>query len=204
MGAAFAAALCLASLVLAIFGTGVRGTDAALFATGRFSFLLFWPAYAGGAAAALFGPVFHPLRRNGREFGLAFASAHVVHMGLVAWLCYIGAVPGLRTFVFFGVAAVWIYLLAALSLPGLRARLDDRTWWLLRILGLNYIAYAFARDFVQFRLGGARHMVEYVPFAALAIGGPVLRLAAFGARIGQTRRAPTAAAPPAPRPAAAP
>jgi hypothetical protein len=189
MGAAFAAALCLAAAVLAILGAGVHGTNVALFATGRLSFLLFWPAYAGGAMAVLFGPAFQPLRRNGREFGLAFASAHLVHMGLVARLCTIGATPALGTFVFFGVAAVWTYVLAALSLPGLRARLDDRSWWWLRTIGLNYIAFAFARDFVKLPFGGPKHMVEYVPFAALAIAGPVVRLAAFVARIGQTRRA---------------
>jgi hypothetical protein len=188
MSAAFAAALCLAAAVLAILGTGVRGTDAALAATGRLSFLLFWPAYAGGAMAALFGSAFQPLRRNGREFGLAFASAHVVHLGLVAWLCYIGAAPGLGTFVIFGVAAAWVYLLALFSVPGLHARLDARTWWWLGTIGLNYIAYAFARDFVKLPLGGAKHTVEYVPFAALAVAGPLMRLVVFVLRIGHIPR----------------
>jgi hypothetical protein len=47
--------------------------------TVRFSFLLFWPAYAGSALWALFGQTFLPLKRRGREFGLAFASVHRPH-----------------------------------------------------------------------------------------------------------------------------
>ena len=54
IGSAFCAALGLAALVLAALGPGERGTIAALQVTARFSFLLFWLAYAGGAMTALF------------------------------------------------------------------------------------------------------------------------------------------------------
>lgn len=93
MGSAFCVALGLATLTLAALGSGEQGTIAALKVTARFSFLLFWLAYAAGAMTTLFGPAFGPLKRRGREFGLAFASAHLVHLGLVAWLTYIGAAP---------------------------------------------------------------------------------------------------------------
>jgi len=105
MAAAFCAALGLAALVLAALGTGERGTDVALQVTARFSFLLFWAAYTAGAMTALFGPAFEPIKRRAREFGLAFASAHLVHLALVAWLTYIGHVPPRGVFVFFGVAS---------------------------------------------------------------------------------------------------
>jgi hypothetical protein len=78
MGCAFCAALALATIVLAVFGLGERGTDVALQATARLSFLLFWPAYAGGGLATL-GSVFAFLPHRARDFGLAFASAHLVH-----------------------------------------------------------------------------------------------------------------------------
>ena len=45
IGSAFCAALSLAALVIAALGPGERGTDVALEATARLSFLLFWPAY---------------------------------------------------------------------------------------------------------------------------------------------------------------
>jgi hypothetical protein len=86
MGSAFCASLGLATLVLATLGPGEHGTVAALQVTARFSFLLFWLAYTAGAMTTLFGPAFEPLKRRGREVGLAFASAHLVHLGLVAWI----------------------------------------------------------------------------------------------------------------------
>jgi hypothetical protein len=55
----------------------------ALRLTARWSFLLFWMAYTGSAMGALFGPAFEVLARRGREFGLAYAAAHLIHLGLV-------------------------------------------------------------------------------------------------------------------------
>ncbi len=194
MTLAFAAALVLAAFVMLVLGTGVRGTDAALAATARLSFLLFWPSYAGGAMASLFGSAFQPLRQHGRTFGLTFAAAHLVHLGLVGWLCYIGAVPSTGTFVVFGIAVGWIYLLAVFSFQPTHRLLNAQSWWLLRTLGLNYIAYAFAIDFLRHPFsGGLRHMVEYVPFALLAVLGPAVRLAAFARRLARPAWAPTQA-----------
>ena len=85
MGAAFLIAFALAAIVLAIFGAGERGTELALRVTARWSFLLFWLAYAGGAMAMLWGQRLGGLARRRRELGLAFASAHLVHVGLVLW-----------------------------------------------------------------------------------------------------------------------
>src|SRR6202142_3557604 len=151
MAAAFCAALGMAVLVLAVFGTDERGTDIALQVTARFSFLLFWPAYAAGAMLALFGPIFEPFKGRAREFGLAFASAHLVHLALVAWLSYIGHAPSGGVFVFFGVAVLWTYLLALFSIRRLQQALGSRGWWFLRVVGLNYIAYAFAVDFLKYQ-----------------------------------------------------
>lgn len=64
--AGFCAAFLLAACVLGVAGTNEKGIKAALAATGRLSFLLFWPAYTGSALVTLFGPRFQPIRRNGR------------------------------------------------------------------------------------------------------------------------------------------
>jgi hypothetical protein len=177
---AFCAALLLASAVLAMAGVGEKGTDTALAATGRFSFLLFWPAYTGKALATLFGSRFRPLQKNGREFGLAFASAHIVHLGLVGWLCYIGAIPGVGTFIIFGIAAFFLYLLAILSINRLRLALGQTSWWWIRVIAMNYILYAFAHDFLRHPFtGGINHVVFYVPFAILVVLGPLLLLVSF-------------------------
>jgi hypothetical protein len=190
IASAFCAALGLAGLVLAALGPGERGTDVALQLTARLSFLLFWPAYAGSAMTALFGPAFAPLKQHAREFGLAFASAHLIHIALVVWLTYIGAAPPLGTFVFFGIAALWIYLLALFSIARLQQTLSSKSWWLLRVVGLNYIAYAFAVDFLKApQFGSIKYLVGYLPFAVLSVVGPMLCLAAF-----VRRAAPTALA----------
>jgi hypothetical protein len=186
MGAAFGVALSLAAAILAILGPGEESIRVALDVTARWSFLLFWMAYAGGAIATLFGPAFAPLGRRGREFGLAFASAHLVHIGLVAWLWLILNRAPLQggLLVFFLVAIIWTYLLAALSFGLWSEALGPRLWRLLIFLGLNYILLAFARDFVL----GVMHawdahryvwqLMKYAPFALLCIIAPLLRFAA--------------------------
>src|SRR5271154_4221259 len=102
MGAAFLIALALAGIVLAIFGVGTDGTGLALRATARWSFLLFWLAYIGGAAAKLCGPRLDELARHGRDLGLAFASAQLVHVGLVLWIIHIATGLGGAMVFFWG------------------------------------------------------------------------------------------------------
>ncbi len=191
MGAAFAIALAIAVLVLALAGSDNQGIRLALELTARWSFLLFWLAYAGNAVAILFGPA--ELAGHGWELGLAFAAAHLVHVGLVIWLYQISARaplgPGL--FLFFAVGLFWTYLLAALSFGG--ARSLGPLWRPLRFVGMNYILIAFGRDFVmpvihpkpaQVNLG---HFLFYAPFAAVSIAAPLLVLAAAARRTAAPR-----------------
>src|ERR1700750_3361041 len=84
MGAGLGAALVITAITLAMNGADNKSTRLALELTARFSFVLFWLAYAGGAIATLFR--IDALAGRGREFGLAFAAAHLVHIGLVIWL----------------------------------------------------------------------------------------------------------------------
>ena len=187
---AFAVALALAA---AVFAT--RGLDIvqALRMTARWSFLLFWLAYTGGALAALFGPTFGPLAARGRDLGLAYASAQLVHLGLVIWLFQISSSPPLSggLYYFFVLAVVLTYLLAIFSFGGLSKTLGSKGWRALRIVGLNYILLAFARDFVPAFHGiadhGASHFVSYAPFAAMCIAAPILVLTAAAHRWVGTR-----------------
>lgn len=177
----FAVAMTVAAAVFAIFGLSDDGIHAALLATARWQFLLFWLAYAGGALASIFGPRFLPLCRHAREFGLGFAAALSVHLALVAWLCMIGDVPPVRTFIVFGFAALCVYGLAVFSITRLQQLLGARVWAMLRFLAMNYVILAFADDFWRDPLApGIGHALLYWPFAALVIAAPALRLAAFG------------------------
>ena len=119
MAAGFIVAFALAAVVLTIFGVGNRGTAIALRVTARWSFLLFWLAYAGSATGRLFGIGLAGSALRGRELGLAFASAQLVHVGLVLWLIYIAARPG-GAMLFFWAGIVCTFLLALFSLPRLR------------------------------------------------------------------------------------
>jgi hypothetical protein len=185
----FCAALCVAAIILAVIGADQRGTDVALQATARLSFMLFLPAYTGSAMVALFGPSFQQVKQRARDFGLAFAAAQLVHLGLVGWLCWIGAAPALLVFVLFGVAAVFTYIFVLLSIQGLKSVSGSRIGRLLWTVGLNYIAFAFAVDFLHDPLGGGlKHVAEYLPFAILIILGPILRISALALRIMQMRR----------------
>ncbi len=187
MAAGFLVSLALSTAAVAVFGRGERGIDAALMLTGRWAFLLFWPAFAGSGVVALLGGKFGFLRRYGRELGLAFAAAMAVHAALIAWLCAIGAAPARGVFVFFGGAMLCIYTLALFSLAGLQRRLGQRSWWLLRNVAMTYIAYAFATDFLSdpFRRD-PRHILLYAPFALLSVLG--FAAAAWG-QVHATRKA---------------
>jgi hypothetical protein len=189
MASGFSVELILAIMVLALFGTADRGTDGALQVTARFSFLLFLPAYCGGALTTLWGPSFEPIRKRGRDFGLTFAAAHLVHLGLVAWLCWIGAAPPRATFVFFGIAAAWLYGLAALSIDRLHRAIGRVVFQWLNLVGLNFIALAFADDFLQFPpQADAEYLLGYLPFVILSVAAPVLRVAASGLKVWRNRR----------------
>jgi hypothetical protein len=172
MSAAVCVSTLLSVVALAAFGRQERGLDVALMLTGRWAFLLFWPAYAGSGLVALLGGRCGFLRRYGREFGLAFAAAMLVHVGLIGWLCAIGAAPATGVFVFFGPGLVCIYTLALFSLTGLQRKIGRRSWWALRTVAMNYIAVAFVTDFLSNPFGGGiRHILLYAPFVLLSVLG---------------------------------
>jgi hypothetical protein len=180
MGAAFCVALALTIIALAVFGTGTSGMHAALRITGRWSLLLFWPAYAGGAMAVLFGPCFSILARRGREFGLAYAAAQLVHFSLVARLVADSAEPFVQSVMpFFVVGVVWTYLLALSSLPCLSAVFAPKGWRIVRAVGLEYLALVFFADLVIGPIAAHTELSPgYLPFTILIIVGALLRIAA--------------------------
>jgi hypothetical protein len=141
----------------------------------------FLAAYVGSAMALVFGQRFDGLARRGRELGLAFASAQLVHVGLVLWLYYMAVGPG-GAMVFFWLGILCTYLLALFSLPWLQSLLGPRLWRLFRTITLEYIALAFATDFILGPLharGFDKFPPTYLPFVLMLIGGAGLRIAAF-------------------------
>ena len=184
MAGAFGGALLLVVIVLVIEGTGFESLKLGLRVTARWSFLFFWLSYVGGAMAALFGPAFNGLARRGRQLGLGFAAAHLIHVVLIVWLgIVIGQIPLQGTILwFFLVALFFAYLLMLLSF-GAGVRVLGRLWRPLLFLGTTYILIAFGRDFVlgalSEKIQNGRYAVQYVPFAILTVMAVLLRFAAF-------------------------
>jgi hypothetical protein len=178
MGVAFLAAVALAAVILTMNGITTEGVGRAIRLTARFSYLLFWCAYAGSSLVVLFGPRFRTLARRGREFGLAFASAHTVHLGLVIWLYQLSPEPPIsnQLAVFFGIGILWMYLLALFSIGQMSALIGNMAWRRLRFIGLEYIQIAFLKDFVPYSLHGKAGLILYLPFAILGIIGTCCRL----------------------------
>jgi hypothetical protein len=185
MGAALGVALAIV-LVIRLGDPLHDQTGMALRATARWSFCWFWLASTGGALAQLFGTKFQALARRARDFGLAFAAAHLVHLGLVANLLYHSTTPFPRfQLVLFSVGVFWVYLLALLSFKPATAVLQPRTVRLIRSVGVEYIAVIFLYDFVNnSRHHGVGNFLFYLPFLAFGAAGPLLRLAAAAKRIG--------------------
>jgi hypothetical protein len=174
---AFLVSFALAAIALGAAGVREDGTALALRVTARWCFLLFWPAYAGGALAKLCGTRFANLARHGREFGLAFAAALSVHIGLVLRLMDVAADQ--RTpMLFFWAGVACTYALALFSLPRLRDLIGQRWWRIAMEIALQYIALVFADDFIlePLRANGAdKYPLSYLPFATLLLGGVLLR-----------------------------
>jgi hypothetical protein len=179
--------LAITVAVFALRGIDNKSIRLALELTARWSFTLFWLAYAGGALSTLFG--WQSLAGRGRELGLAFATAHLVHVGLVIELGIVmGRVPLSGGLLLFFLAGLFFtYLLALLSFGGAKA-MGPVAWKALRFVGMNYILIAFARDFVlpviypkptQYNVA---HFIAYAPFAAASIAAPLLVLAAMARR----------------------
>jgi hypothetical protein len=180
MAAAFAVAALIIVVCRLVSGPGER-MALALRTTARWSFVLFWPATAGSALATLFGMRFETLARRARDLGLSFASAHLAHLALVAWVYYYAVVHSLEppSLAFFGVAAGWVYLIALLSFKPAAALVGARVVRVLRIVGIEFITVAFLVDFLKNPFGGgAAHVALYAPFVVLCGAGPLLRLAA--------------------------
>lgn len=185
MLSAFAVALAIAGVTLAVRAPGVEGTLLALRLTARWSFLWFWAAYTAGAWATLFGPRLQPVAARAREFGLAFAAAHVTHVALVVWLYQIAArPPGRGTLEFFGVAVLFTYLLALLSFRRFASRLSPRAVLIIRTVGIEYILLAFLVDFAKepprLTVG---YLLSYGAFLSLCILAYLLRVSALLRRL---------------------
>jgi DMSO/TMAO reductase YedYZ heme-binding membrane subunit len=193
---AAAGALALAAVAIGL-ARGEDPTEAARLAarySARVSFLLFLPVYVASA--------WHRLARSAasrfvveqrRALGLAFATAHTVHLGaLVAFQVLAAERPDLPTVVVGGGAYLAMFAMAATSHDAALRRLGRR-WRTLHRIGLHWLWFVFAFSYTG-RLAAGQPF--FAPFAALAFAGLAARVAAW-------RSARRRAQSPAPAPAEA-
>ena len=196
----FATALVIAVAILIKDGHYYDGTVAALRASARFSFLLFWGAYAGSLLRKLpFAPA-QWLSRRGRQCGLSFAAAHSVHLGLILWLFHVSAKQPVSDFIIVqdGIGFGFMYLLVIFSFEFARKTLSPPVWRAVFNLGLEYIAYVFATDFILQHLHGREEFtLLYWPFTLMLVGTAAYRWSGYAwwllTRAWDVRRSPGAA-----------
>lgn len=145
--------------------------------TARLAFFVFLPVYVASAWHRLApGPLSRWLMQNRRSLGLAFATAHSVHLAALATFNTIaGQRPDMATLVVGGGAYAMLFAMVATSSDAAVRRLGARRWKQLHAVGIHWLWFVFA-----FSYGGrvAEGQLAFVPLLALAIGGLGLRIAA--------------------------
>jgi DMSO/TMAO reductase YedYZ heme-binding membrane subunit len=187
--------------LLAIFGIAVStcGTDeeglrALTRITARVSFLLFLAPYSASSVRRLFpSPATRWMLRNRRALGLSFFVAHMLH-GLAIWMLALLLGDAFEahpiTVLAGGMAYLLLVAMALTSTDRTAAWLGARRWNALHRIGMHWLWFIFAYDWVVLSLSSP----GYLPLAALSFGALGLRIAARRARTGNgVAVAPTAA-----------
>ncbi len=179
--AGFCVAAALAGVAATLLGlstgtTAIESWQLAARYTARVSFLIFMPVYVASAWYRLApGTASRALMRRRRAAGLAFATAHTIHLGaLVTFVRMSGEAPALVTLVVGGGAYLTMFAMAATSNDA-AVRMLGRNWKRLHAFGIQYIWFVFAQSYARRALAGDPiHMVLF----AMVLGGLALRVVA--------------------------
>jgi methionine sulfoxide reductase heme-binding subunit len=128
------------------------GTDGFRFAlrlTARASFVFWFLTFVAGPLASIQQAAASPLLRWRPRLGLAFAGAHLVHMGLVLTIPLLIKIhyPAF-IIVFGGTGAIIAGMLALTSFRAVRKHIALRTWKLLHRGGIWYLGIMFSYGFL--------------------------------------------------------
>jgi sulfoxide reductase heme-binding subunit YedZ len=191
-----AAAAAGASLaVLTGHGLGANRAEDWQFAaryTARFSFLVFLPVFVASAWNRLApSALSKAVLRRRRALGLAFATAHTVHLAALTTYTFVSDDgPDAVTLLVGGGAYVATFFMAITSSDRAVKRLG-RNWVRLHKVGLYWLwfvfTYSYAGRVAEGRLG-------FVPFLAAGLAGLALRIVAWRKRRARRADAPALAA----------
>jgi len=174
-GAAAAGATAVILASLAAFPDADDSWRHAARYTARFSFLVFLPVFLARPWHQLApSAVSRWALRNRRALGLAFATAHFVHLfALTRFNVGTGDVPNLVTLVGGGGAYVLLAAMAATSNDASVRALGARNWKRLHSVGIYWNWFVFTQSYAGRVAAG---QLIFVPFLAAALAGLGLRL----------------------------
>ncbi|MBL8265117.1 hypothetical protein [Steroidobacter sp.] len=164
---------------------GIRGI---IRTTARSSFALFALAFTASAVHHFWPNAWTRWQlRNRRYLGVSFAVSHLVHLLAILSLGRIAPVElaadaNAVTWIFGGLAYVFIALMAATSFDTTARLIGPRAWTLLHTVGSYYIWLIFANSY----LSRAAIIPAYIPVAAVVVFILGLRIAA---RVSRANRA---------------
>lgn len=167
----------LVSVTLAGAADALEGWQLAARFTARLAFLVFLPVYIASAWHRLApGAASRWLMRNRRSLGLAFATAHTVHLvALTVFNRMAGQVPDPSALVVGGGAYVMLLAMALTSNDAAVRRLGPRRWKRLHAVGIHWLWFVFAFSYAG-RV--AEGQLRFLPLLALALFALALRLTA--------------------------
>lgn len=172
------------ALLEALIGSGADELHLLLRVSGRTSLLIFLLVFVARPLHQLrVAPSSQILLKNRRYFGIAFASSHTVHLGMILWL--VQTVPeesfDLVTVVVGGGGYILLYLMLLTSFDRPARALGPVAWRRLHKLGLYWIGFIFAVDFFV-KPFSQPSILPYVPFSVLAFLAFAIRVAAWRAQ----------------------
>jgi len=180
VGAVAAALILVVTMEAMMSGAPVEGVRGIIRATARSSFALFSLAFTASAVCYFWPNAWTRWQlRNRRYLGVSFALSHFVHLLAIFALgriapAELAAGTDATTWIFGGLAYVFIGLMTATSFDSTANLVSRRAWSVLHTVGAYYIWLIFANSY----LGRAVSMPAYIPVGALVIVMLGLRIAA--------------------------
>jgi DMSO/TMAO reductase YedYZ heme-binding membrane subunit len=180
VGAVAVALTLVVTMEAMMTGAPVEGVRGIIRATARSSFVLFSLAFTASAVCYFWPNAWTRWQlRNRRYLGVAFALSHFVHLLAILALGQIApaelsAETNAITWIFGGLAYVFIGLMAATSFNSTARVIGPRAWTLLHTVGSYYIWLIFANSY----LARAVSIPAYIPAGVLVIFILCLRVAA--------------------------
>jgi methionine sulfoxide reductase heme-binding subunit len=183
---AVASLVVLAATLATILATAdlAEAAHRAIRLTARTSITLFLLAFTAAALWRFWPNAWTRWQRQNRRYlGVSFAVSHGIHLAAILWLGRIAPADlaqsaNLVTWVFGGLAYVFIAAMTLTSFDRTTRMIGPRAWTILHTTGAYYVWLIFANSYI----GRALTMPEYIPVAALVMAALGLRIAARLAR----------------------